>query len=473
MVYKTSEFTGKKVHIIGMARSGQAAAEVLLELGAVVSMHDGKEAHMLFADSGKPPMIGDWARSMGIQVCCGDKSYEGIYEADYVVTSPGVPDTCKGIVLAREAGIPILPEIELAYRICKAPILAITGTNGKTTTTSLVGAMLRSDGRNVHIAGNIVAGNIRLPLTTAAFRAIPTDVIVAEISSFQLEMITSFKPKVAALLNISGDHLDRYPSIEPYARAKARLFEYQDETDVAVLNANDPAVMRYSECIKSRVWQFNSQSDVECGTFSRGSEVWLRNGTADEFICDSAGMKLRGTHNLENVLAASAMVLAFGAGKECIAKALETFAAPEHRLEPVAEIDGVEFINNSMCTNVDAAVRSLEAIGRPTIVIAGGKDKGNDYSPLGVCFKERAKHVVLIGTDAHLLEEASIAADYHEISHAGSMVEAVEIAWSKAESGDAILLSPACASFDMFKDFEDRGRIFKDCVAGLKSRGDA
>jgi UDP-N-acetylmuramoylalanine--D-glutamate ligase len=470
MLDRQSDFIGKKAHVIGMARSGQSAAEILIWLGARVTMHDQKDRTKLFASPDKPALVGDWAEDVGIQIKCGDEAYDGITEADFVVTSPGVPETCIGIEKARTAGIPTLPEIELAYRVALCPILAITGTNGKTTTTALVGGMLRCDGMNVFIAGNIVAGDIRLPLTAAAFKAKPTDVIVAEISSFQLEMISSFKPKIAALLNISGDHMDRYTGIESYAQAKSRIFEYQDETDFAVLNALDPAVMRLASGIRSNVWQFSSGSEVREGTYARGSEVWQKTSMGDELVCDTAGMKLRGKHNLENVLAASAMALAFGASKECVAKTLETFSPPEHRLEPVAEIKGVEFLNNSMCTNVDAAVRSLEAIGRPAVVIAGGKDKGSEYGPLGESFKVYAKHVVLIGKDASLIEAAARLAGFESITHANSMKNAVEAAWQHASFGDTVILSPGCASFDMFKDFEDRGEQFKVAVMALKAQ---
>jgi UDP-N-acetylmuramoylalanine--D-glutamate ligase len=461
---KHHEFFGKKAHIIGMARSGMAAAEVLVEIGAVVTAHDQKDVADLYALPGNEPLVGDWAESVGIDVCCGQNAYKGIEQADMVVLSPGVPESCRGVVSARAAGVPVYSEIELAYRICEAPILAITGTNGKTTTTALVGAMLRCDGRKVFVAGNIVAGDIRLALVKAAFEAQPTDVVVAEISSFQLETISSFKPKVAALLNISRDHMDRYADMEEYARAKARIFEFQDETDVAVLNPNDPLVMQAAAGIRSTVWQFSRTSEVSLGTFARGSEVWLRTPDGDELVCDTAGMKLRGTHNLDNVLAAAAMVLSFGAGRNCVGQSLVDFAPPEHRLEPVAEIGGVEFINNSMCTNVDAAVRSLVAIGKPAIVIAGGKDKRSEYARLGEAFKAHAKHVVLIGADSGLIESAAREAGFDAMSRAESMEEAVEIAWQHAVPGDAIILSPCAASFDMFKDFEDRGRRFKAAV---------
>ena len=460
---KQTDFCGKRVHIIGMARSGLAAAEVLSSLGAVVTLHDRKDA----------PELRDALRTVrepGLETRVGAAAYEGIGMADIVVTSPGVPDTCPGIVTARGRGIPVMSEIELAYRISHAPIIAVTGTNGKTTTTALIGEILKCDGRQVYVAGNIVAGEIRLPLVRAAFRASASEVIVAEISSFQLEWITTFRPRVAALLNISADHLDRYAGLQEYAQAKARIFDRQEPADYAILNADDPSVMDLAPRIKSQIRQFSRTREVEVGAFARGSEVWIGAQGEERFVCDTAAMKLRGTHNLENVLAAAAAALAFGAGRHSVQEALDGFQALEHRLEPVADIGGVEFLNNSMCTNVAAAVRSLEAIGRPAIVIAGGKDKGSDYAPLGEAFKRYARHVVLIGKDADLIEAAARKAGFDSISPVSSMEEAVEIAWQHAEPGDTVLLSPGCASFDMFTDFEHRGRVFKAAVLALADR---
>ncbi|MCL6519235.1 MAG: UDP-N-acetylmuramoyl-L-alanine--D-glutamate ligase [Armatimonadetes bacterium] len=463
---KQTDFFGKNAHIIGMARSGMAAAEVLTALGAIVTLHDHKEE----SEIQESLRI---ARELGLQTKVGKQAYENLWTADLIVTSPGVPDTCPAIVMGRERGIPIFSEVELGYRISPAPIIAITGTNGKTTTTALTGEILKCDGHHVYVAGNIVAGEIRLPLVRAAYRASASDVIVAEISSFQLEWVSSFRPRVAALLNISADHLDRHPNLQTYAKVKAQIFQYQEPADFAILNADDPIVMQYAPQIKSQIWQFSRTKEVEIGTFTRGTEVWVRTPEGESFVCDTANMRLRGTHNLENVLAAAAAALAFGANRHAVQEAVDAFQPLEHRLEPVAVIKGVEFLNNSMCTNVTAAVRSLEAIGKPTIVIAGGKDKGADYGPLGEAFARYAKHVVLIGQDAPLIEKAARAAGFSQISKAASMDEAVRIAWENAEPGDTIMLSPGCASFDMFRDFEHRGATFKAAVANLAARVEA
>lgn len=457
---RQTDFYRKNAHVIGMGRSGLAAAEVLVSLGARVVIHDVKDEAELATQL-------TVVRELGCETRMGIEAYQDIATADFVVTSPGVPETCPGIVAACENGVPVFSEIELAYRISPAPIIAVTGTNGKTTTTALIGEALKRDGRHVYIAGNIVAGKLRLPLVRAAFRATPSDVIVAEVSSFQLEWVTSFRPRIAALLNIAGDHLDRYFDLEAYIRAKARIFEHQTSSDSVVLNADAPLVMDLVPTIKAQIWLFSRIREVERGVFARNGEVWVKTSEGEEFVCNTLRTKLRGTHNLENILAAAAAALAFGASRHAVQEAVDTIEPLEHRMEPVMEIRGVEFINNSMCTNVSAAIRSLEAVGRPAIVISGGKDKGADYGPLGEAFKRWAKYVVLIGADAPLLERAAHRAGFTAISYAQTLQEAVEESWRHAQAGDAIILSPACASFDMFDDFEHRGRVFKEAVAKL------
>lgn len=457
------EFAGKRVHIIGIARSGLAAADILVCLGAKVTMHDNKDAWQIEDAMTK---VG----RMGIDAKTGSQAYEGIGNADLVITSPGVPSKCPGLVTAQQKGVPVISEIEFAYRVSPAPFIAVTGTNGKSTTSALLAHIFNTEGRQAYLAGNILAGEIRLPLSRAAFRASAADVIVGEISSFQLDWIVTFKPKVSLLLNIATDHLDRYEGMDGYIAAKMRIFENQDSEDFAILNADDPGVMAEASKIKSRLWLFSRKREVELGTFARGSEVWARTPAGEQYICDTSTMKLRGLHNQENVLAATAAVLAFGGTLDKIQEAVDTFQPLPHRLEPVGEINEVEFLNNSMCTNMHAAVRSMEAIGRPLVVIAGGKGKKDSYGLLGDAFTKYAKHVVLIGEDAPLIAEAAEKAGYNKISHALSMEEAVETAWRHAKPGDTIMLSPGCASFDMFSNFEQRGDIFKEAVKSLSAR---
>ena len=456
-------YAGKRIHVIGLGRSGLACADVLNCLGANIVMHDNKDTWQL-----EDALIK--IRRMGIDARTGDRAYEGITSADLVITSPGVPPTCPGIVKAVEKEIPVISEIEFAYTISPAPIIAITGTNGKSTTSGLVAGIINAQGTTAYLAGNILAGEIRLPLARAAFRASPSDVLVGEISSFQLEWVRSFRPKVSALLNISTDHMDRYPDMETYIKFKMRIFENHTEEDNAVLNADDPVVVELGKTVKSRKWYFSRKGEVELGTFAKGTEVWARTPEGDQRVCDASTMRLRGLHNLENVLAAAACVLAFHGNVSNVQEAVDGFQPLAHRLEPVAEIEGVEFLNNSMCTNVAAAVRSLESIGKPIVAIVGGKGKGENYTPLGEAFKACAKQVVLIGEEAAKMADVARKVGYEHISHALSMEEAVEAAWRHARPGDVVMLVPSASSFDMFVNFETRGEAFREAVLNLAKR---
>ena len=452
----TGEYRGKRVAVIGMARTGLAVAEALKDLGAVVTLYDRKPAEEI------EEAVADAAR-IGVTARPGVES-PSLAEADLVIPSPGVPRKSPVLVAARQLGVPVLSEIELAYRLSRAPIIAVTGTNGKTTTTVMIGKMLEADGQDTYIAGNVVAGDIRLPLVTAAMRATEKSVIVAEISTFQLEWIETFRPSIGALLNISRDHGDRHASFEEYADLKASLFRYQRPDDFAVVNADHPLVMEKTKGVKSRILRFSRLIEPEEGAFVRGEGIIVRLGGSERRICAKSDIPIPGEHNVENVLAASLAAIAHGAGPEAVAEAVRAFTAVEHRLEPVAEIDGVLYINNSMCTNVDATVRSIEAIVRPVIVIAGGKDKGSDWAPFAETVEARVKHLVLIGASAPVIESAVREAGYTKITNAASMHDAVEAARSLAEPGDVVLLAPGCASFDMFRGFEDRGQVFKSIV---------
>lgn len=451
-----SDYVGKSVAVIGMARTGLAVAEVLKDLGAQVTLYDAKTEEALgqaFED----------AKQLGVELRPGTNDID-LSNADMVVTSPGVPATAPVFADAAARGVEVIAEIELAYRISKAPIIATTGTNGKTTTTVLIGKIFEADRPETYIAGNVVAGDIRLPLIKAAYMASENGVISAEVSTFQLEQIKSFCPKVALLLNVTADHLDRHASIEEYANLKARIFENQTASEFSVINAENPFTASLAPKLKGRVLRFASNSEVDEGGFVRGDDLVIRIDDVETVICRRQDIPLRGEHNVENVLAAGCAAIAFGVKPESILQAVKSFKPVEHRLEPVAVVDGVEYINNSMCTNVDAAVRSVEAIDEPQIVIAGGKDKGSDYTALGEAFARKAKHVVLIGADAALLHDAATRAGFNAVTRAGSMQEAVDTARSLAEPGDVVVLTPGCASFDMFNSFEHRGQVFKQAV---------
>ncbi len=459
------DLTNKRIAVIGMARTGLAVAEVAAQRGARVVIYDRKPASEL-ADA-----VAE-CRRIGVESRADDTPIE-LDGIDLLVPSPGVPRALPALVEAASRGIQVISEIELAYRIAAAPIIAITGTNGKTTTTILVGHMMSADGKNTFIAGNVAAGDIKLPLISAAHKAGPDDVIVAEISTFQLEWIAGFRPSIAALLNVTSDHLDRHADVNEYSALKARIFENQGPDDYAIINAENPFTDSLVPSLRGRVLKFARLCEVNEGAFVRGDDLIVRLDGRESVVCAKSDIPLRGTHSIENVLAASCAAIAFGVKPSSIRKAVREFPPVEHRLEPVATIDGVLYINNSMCTNIDAAVRSVEAIDEPQIVIAGGKDKGLDYRPLGEAFKRRAKHVVLIGEDADIIHQAAHEAGFEAVSRARSMREAVEIARSLARPGDVVVLTPASASFDMFSSFEHRGQVFKDIVKSLDREGSA
>lgn len=473
-------YNGKKIAVIGMARTGLAVAEVMKELGAHVVLYDKKPASDLTEAI-------SYASALGVETRSGTDNID-LSGIDLVVTSPGVPSTMPVFAEARELGIEVISEIELAYRLAKAPIIAITGTNGKTTTTVLTGRMFQADGRDTYIAGNVVAGDIRMPLVLAAHKATAESVIVAEISTFQLEWIQSFRPKVAMLLNVTSDHMDRHGSVEEYARLKARIFENQTADDFAVVNAENPFTASLAPKLAGQVLQFARNSEVDQGGYvsascwggisnpaptGSGDDLIVRLGTKETVICKRSDIPLRGEHNIENVLAAACAATALGVKPESILKAVREMKPVEHRLESVAVVDGVEYVNNSMCTNVDAVVRSIDGIDQPQIVIAGGKAKGEgeDYRPVGEALKRKARHLILIGADKALIRAGAEAVGFTAISDANSMQNALDIARKLAERGDVVVLTPGLASFDMFDNFEHRGRVFKDIVHEMERKG--
>lgn len=448
-----------------MARTGLAVAEVATRLGAHVVIYDKKPAAELAEAIAEANRIGVESRT--------DDAPIDLDNVDLIVPSPGVPRSLPVFSDAQSRGIEIISEIELAYRISPAPIIAVTGTNGKTTTTVLIGHMMQADGRRTFIGGNVAAGDLKLPLITAAYEADASSVIVAEISTFQLEWIAGFKPKIAALLNVTSDHEDRHKDIAEYVALKARIFESQGPDDFAIINAENPITAALAPTLRGRVLKFARLSEVEEGAFVRGDDLIVRLDGRETVVCAKSDIPLRGEHNVENVLAAACAAIAFGAKPESIKKAVRRFQEVEHRLEPVATVEGVLYVNNSMCTNVDAAVRSVEAFDQPQIVIAGGKAKGSDYRLFGDVLKRKAKYVILIGADADLLHRAVRDAGFESVTRAGSMQEAVEAARALAQPGDVVVLTPACASFDMFNSFEHRGQVFKDIVYGLQKEASA
>ena len=451
-----TEFNNKTVAVVGLARSGLACCDVLTQLGALVVPWDSKPAEALTDAMAQLTVLGLTPIVGGAEL-----DYSAL---DYVVTSPGVRKDAAVLQNAVAAGVPVLGEIEAAYRIARAPILAITGTNGKTTTTMLLGEMLRAAGIETYIAGNIAAGDIALPLIQAAFAAPPEAAIVAEISSFQLEWISTFRPKVAALLNISPDHGDRQ-TWEEYVAAKWRIFENQTNSDTAVLGD------LFSETALHKLPRYVLEFGFFVSKNANGIErsVYVEAGAwkAEKFnlLCTESEVKLPGAHNLENISAAAEMAHTFGVGIEPIRQVATTFTGVVHRLEYVETIDGVKYVNNSMCTNADAFEKSLEALPEPKVVIAGGVFKGGDVAALAnAVVQNNVKALVLIGRSAPEIDGATRAAGYENVHKAGTLTEAVTVAAGLAQAGDTVLLAPACASFDMFADFEDRGDQFKAAV---------
>lgn len=452
------DFKGKKVLVVGLGRSGIAAAEKLNTLGAHVT---GSDCQVNPAFKGKLKRLAE----KGIQMELGEQDGSMLKGSDLVIVSPGVPSDIPLIAEAKKKGIPIWSEVELAYQLTEAPIIAITGTNGKTTTTALIGEIFKQAGLPV-----IVAGNIGFPLIRAIDQAEGDTVLVAEISSFQLENIEGFSPRVAVLLNISEDHLDRHGSLENYQRAKGRLFSNQDAHDFAVINMDDEHSWALATSVRSQLVPYSRKREVEMGVYEEGGEIWGNIKGEKVFVASTQDIRMRGTHNLENALAASAVALIWQISPEVIREVLLTFPGLEHRLEYVGSVDGVQFYNDSKATNPDATLRALQAFDKPVILLAGGRNKGLDMTAISGA-RDRLKAAVLFGESASEIDEAlrtSGAENKLSVERATTLEEAVEKAHRCARSGEVVLLSPACASFDMFENFEERGKIFKEAVRRLK-----
>lgn len=451
----------KKILIVGLGKSGLAAARFLKKQGALVTVTDIKKAEQL--TSFEPT-----AREMGIRMELGSHSFETFEKSDFIVLSPGVPHTLLPVKNAKKKGIPVWGETELASRFIKEPIVAITGTNGKTTTTTLLGEMLKSSGLKVFVGGNI--GN---PLIEYVDKGEKADVVVAEVSSFQLDTIASFRPKVGVLLNITEDHLDRYKDFDAYAAAKGRIFENQQKEDVSVFNGNDPIIRSMAKQFKSKRSPFFTdpcRCDAEMG---KGVVITQENITfyTDENkkkVLDLKNLTLPGKHNIENVAAAGLASLAAGGSPEGIRSALNNFQGLSHRLEYAGTINGVDFFDDSKATNVDAVARALEAFTRPLVVIMGGRDKGGSYDVLKDLVRKHVKKIILIG---EAKENIKLVLGPIVPTHVESTMEgAVFSAYQTAVPGDTVLLSPACSSFDMYDGYAQRGEFFCNAIAKLKGR---
>ncbi len=449
------DFEGKRVMVVGLARTGLVTSLFSAAYGATVTATDNRATTEL---GEIPARLAD----AGVQLELGGLRAQSFLTQNLIVVSPGVPANIPELEAARQAGIPVWSEIELAWRFLRGKLIAITGSNGKTTTTSLVAHILRTAGLNTHIGGNIGT-----PLLSFVERSSDQDVTVAEVSSFQLETVEAFRPEIGVLLNLTPDHLDRHVTFEAYAAAKMRMFENQLERDWAVLNADDPEITKRTPAKPKLCW-FSRKKRVAIGAFLLNDDILFRNEGFEVELAKRSQIAPRGEHNLENVLAACAASYLAGATPAAISKGVKTFEAVEHRLEFVAEINGVSFFNDSKATNVDAAVKAVEAFPGQLRVILGGKDKGSPYTPLVPLLKERARQILLIGEAApKIAQDLADLGTLVPIERANTLDRAIHLAYSSAEPGDTVLLAPACSSFDQFENYEHRGRAFKQLVQQL------
>lgn len=452
------DLKNKSVLVIGLAVTGVPLVKVLCELGAIVTVNDLKTEVEL---------------EETLQALKGYK-FKGIFgkhpddlkelqNIELAVVSPGVPLDIPFIEDLRKHQIEIIGEIELAFRLNKAPIVAITGTNGKTTTTALVGKIFENAKKNTYVVGNIGVAAI-----SKAMKTTEKDVMVMEVSSFQLESIVDFRPKVAAVLNLTPDHLNRHKTMENYLKTKFNIFKNQDKYDYAVINYDDEECRKASESIQSKRIFFSRKIQLEEGVFVDNNQVVIALDQKKHVVMSIDDIRIPGMHNLENALAATAMTFVMGVDPKIIKETLMTFQGVEHRIEHVATINGITFINDSKATNTDAAIKAIEAIKGPIILLAGGMDKGSDFEDFIQAFNNKVKKLFVYGETAEKIYDTAKKLGYSDVNIVKNLQEAVLDAYNIAEDGDTILLSPACASWDMYKNFEERGNHFKKILEELR-----
>ncbi len=451
-------YEGKTILVVGAGRSGLAAADFLLDQGARVILTDTKD-RSAFENRTDRLIESLFANGM-LKLELGGHQAESFKQCDFVVVSPGVPLALPEFDLSRKSGIPVIAEIELGFRHLQGTIIGISGSNGKTTTTTLVAALLKGAGIKV-----FEAGNIGKPLTSFVPSSSPGDFYVVELSSFQLEGIHEFRPQIGSILNITPDHMDRYENFERYADTKRRMFLNQKQNDYAVLNADDSVTAAMASRIISTAVLFSRRHSLPHGAFVRDDRIVYRDFERETILFPVSAIPLMGVHNIENVLAACTIAVLAGATPESLEESVRKFRGVEHRIEFVAEINGVRYYNDSKATNVAAAVKSMESFPGNIWLIAGGRDKGGDFSLMRESLQQRVKHLILIGEAADAIRKAS--GKEVETAEAGTMQEAVDLCRKQAQKGDIVLLAPACASFDMFRDYEHRGHVFKDAVLGM------
>jgi UDP-N-acetylmuramoylalanine--D-glutamate ligase len=452
-----NDFRNQNILVMGLGRSGYSSACFLSGMGAVVTVTDMAEEKKLLPFS-------KMLREKGIHLEMGGHSIKTVESSDMIVISPGVPHTIEPLRIARKKGIPVIGEIELAARFIHEPMIAITGTNGKTTTTKLVSAMMEASGFSV-----FTGGNIGTPLIEYVLGSEKADRIVVEVSSFQLDTIQQFRPNVSVLLNITEDHLDRYDSFESYAESKAKIFENQEKTDFAVLNRADKSVRRLAANSRATNLFFDSTGEQDNTAIIDCKKIYLPgNQGKGQHIIDLSETTLVGRHNQENIAAASLSTLAAGGNIEGIISALKRFKGLPHRLEYVTTIGQVQYFDDSKATNVDAVLRALEVFDGKVILIMGGLDKGGEYGILKDQLLEKVRLILVIGEARKIIQQS--LGGYTKITEASSMVDAVAMAHEKSVPGDIVLLSPACSSFDMFDSYAHRGDVFCQAVKKIQER---
>lgn len=449
------EFCSKKVLVLGAGISGRSVADVLARQGACVTLNDAKEIDIKKEEFHQ-------LQVQGVKLVFGYQQDDLLEGIDYVVLSPGISIYIPLVQTARSRNITVMSEIEVAYQLCKAPVIAITGTNGKTTTTTLTGEMLKAAGKAV-----VVGGNIGLALSHEVLGVDETGIVVAEISSFQLESIIDFKPYVAAVLNVTPDHIDRHRTMDEYQRTKERIFSNQRDSEYLILNYDDAAVRNMAERALSQVLYFSASQELENGAYVKEGLLQINWQGKNYTICSIKEMKLFGRHNVENALAACCAALLMGVSTIAMSMVLKNFTGVEHRIEPVATVNGVPYYNDSKATNPESSIKALEAFDGHVVLIAGGRDKNTDLKEFMDLAKEKVDHLILVGEAQERFAANAQAAGVSHIHCTGSMEDAVQLAHRLARAPQIVLLSPACSSYDMFANYEERGRVFKQLVCRL------
>ncbi len=448
------EYNGKKVLVCGMAKSGIAAARLLKELGAQVTLQDMKKREELPAEAFA-------LEREGVTLYTGKNPDEIACEQESIILSPGIPCDLPFITAAEAAGVPVISEVELAYGLTPCPITAITGTNGKTTTTTLAGEIMKAV-----YPQTAVVGNIGVSYSGEVSRLTEKDWVVAEISSFQMEKAKEFHPHISAVLNITPDHLNRHKTMDVYIAMKERVFAKQTAEDFCILNYSDAVCRKMADKTKAKVFFFSSAEKLTEGIYLDGENIEVRWGDIQETLIHVNDLQILGVHNYENVMAAAAAGICANVPLDTIRGVLRAFAGVEHRIEYVATVDDVDYYNDSKGTNVDASIRAVLAMKKPIVLIGGGYDKGVSFDEWTKLFPGRVKHLVLIGVTAPLVRASAEKFGFTAISECETFREAVDLCREKAEPGDCVLLSPACASWGMFDNYEQRGDLFKEQVRG-------